>query len=189
MSRSFCSARKSAVQLSSLVVIGGARAREERWHTRPNVSLRLFFWGQVGIAKEKVVNIGRLSELAAAELFVATAPREVRSALILRNPTLAYLRYPCPRHPPSVLCALLPCEHAMTTPPSGTIFFETIFSEAREAHTTKHCAFGNVLSKALHVRIPLSFFLFLSLRCRDNEHGSSFEGMCFLACYTAYRRA
>lgn len=32
---------------------------------------------QVGIAKEKVVNIGRLSELAAAELFVATAPREV----------------------------------------------------------------------------------------------------------------
>lgn len=30
---------------------------------------------QVGIAKEKVVNIDKLSELAAAELFVASAPR------------------------------------------------------------------------------------------------------------------
>lgn len=36
---------------------------------------------QVGIAKEKVVNIGKLSELAAAELFVASAPREVRTVL------------------------------------------------------------------------------------------------------------
>lgn len=36
---------------------------------------------QVGIAKEKVVNIGRLSELAAAELFVASASRDVRFTL------------------------------------------------------------------------------------------------------------
>lgn len=32
---------------------------------------------QVGIAKEKIVNIGRLSDVTAAELFVASAPREV----------------------------------------------------------------------------------------------------------------
>lgn len=36
-----------------------------------------FFCMQVGIAKEKVVNIGRLSDLVAAELFIASAPREV----------------------------------------------------------------------------------------------------------------
>lgn len=42
---------------------------------------------QVGIAKEKVVNIGRLSEVAAAELFVASASREVQS------PSLAALLY------------------------------------------------------------------------------------------------
>lgn len=36
---------------------------------------------QVGIAKEKVVDIDRLSDLAAVELFVASAPREVRQAL------------------------------------------------------------------------------------------------------------
>ena len=47
--------------------------------TPASVSFRFvcLFFCQVGIAKEKVVNISRLSELAAAELFVASAPREV----------------------------------------------------------------------------------------------------------------
>lgn len=47
---------------------------------------------KVGIAREKVVNIGRLSELAAAELFVASASREVRS---FPPPHNAFVR---PRH-------------------------------------------------------------------------------------------
>ncbi|CAM9328661.1 unnamed protein product [Hapterophycus canaliculatus] len=46
---------------------------------------------QVGIANEKVVNIGRLSELAAAELFVASSPREVtveelRGGMVVSGP-------------------------------------------------------------------------------------------------------
>ncbi|CAM9157825.1 unnamed protein product [Ectocarpus sp. 6 AP-2014] len=46
---------------------------------------------QVGIAKEKVVNIGRLGELAAAELFVASAPRkvtveELRGGMVVSGP-------------------------------------------------------------------------------------------------------
>lgn len=45
----------------------------------PNTPTASFRCSQVGIATEKVVNIDKLSELAAAELFVASAPREVRT--------------------------------------------------------------------------------------------------------------
>lgn len=47
----------------------------------PNAPAAPFRFPQVGIATEKVVNIDPLSELAAAELFVASAPREVRIVL------------------------------------------------------------------------------------------------------------
>lgn len=48
----------------------------------------IFVCVQVGIATEKVVNIDRLVDLAAAELFVASAPREVKCDLCLPCPVV-----------------------------------------------------------------------------------------------------
>lgn len=53
----------------------------------------VFGFPQVGIATEKVVNIERLSELAAAELFVASAPRKVRVTL-----SMSYLPFSVVAH-------------------------------------------------------------------------------------------
>ena len=114
-----------------------------RTRTKMAMTQRLapFFFWQVGIAKEKVVSIGRLSELAAAELFVASAPREVCSPLPAKAHTALVYSTSVREIPPSVSYALLPCNTQEITP-SRTI--SSRFSPEQGRHTQRTFGLWNM---------------------------------------------